>query len=103
MWILAEPAGNLEADNTEECLAEYAAAHLGRAKLAVYEYHGHLFYLESALVCGEFHLYLESISFKVNLVQFYGFQDLTAIALESGCSVMYGQAGNDMNVFGCEI
>lgn len=103
MGILAEPAGDLEADDAEQGLAEYASAHLGCTEFAVHEYNGYLLDLESALVGGKLHLNLEGVTLKVDLVQFYGLQNLAAVALESGGGVVHGQTGHDVYVLGCKI
>ena len=52
---------------------------------------------------GILHLYLESIALKADCIQINGFQHLTAIANESGCSIMHLETGYDTHVFRSEI
>ena len=100
LGILAEPSVPSEAHDTEYGLAKDAAVHLRGAQLAVDEDDGYLLDLESALIGGEFHLYLEGVAFEAYLVELNGLQHLAAVALEACGSILHLDTRHKLHVFG---
>ena len=97
--VVSEPPVEPQADDPEHGFAEDAAAHLARAQLAVDEDDRNFLYLETALLGGELHFYLEGISFEAHLVQFDGLQHAAAVTFEAGRGVVYLQPRDDAHVF----
>ena len=103
LWILAEPAAPFQLHHSEESLSKDAAVHLRSSQFAVHENNRHFGNLESALVSRELHFNLECIAFELDFVQFDGFKYLTAVAFESGSSVVDRQASDEAYVLRCEV
>ena len=103
LWIFAEPSVPAQTHDTEEGLAEDAAAHLACAFAAVDEDDGHLFNLKANLVGRKLHLYLEGIALEANLVERDGLEHATLVALKAGCGVVNAEACDKAHILGSEI
>ena len=68
LWVLLKPAIETEAHNAEEGFREYTTTHLTNAFTTINKDDWNLFNLKAYLVRGVLHLYLESISFKPNII-----------------------------------
>ena len=76
-----KPAVPFQSDNSEDSFSENATVHLGCSQFAVDEDNRHFLYIRSAFVSGEFHFYLEGVSFEADAVQIDGLQYLAACLL----------------------
>lgn len=72
----------------------------GGAQFAINEDDRHFLYLEATFVGGEFHFYLEGVSFEADTVQIDGLQYPAAVTYKSGCSVVDGQPGDEAHILG---
>ena len=86
-----KPTVPFQPNHSEYSLTKDTAVHFGGAQFAIDEDDGYFLYLEAAFVGGEFHFYLEGISFEADTVQIDSVQYLAAVTYKSGCSVMDGQ------------
>ena len=68
-----EPAIPFQLDNSHNRFAENAAVHFGSPQFAIDKDNRDFGYFESAFISGEFHFYLEGISFDTDFVQSGGF------------------------------
>ena len=93
-----EGAAPLELDHAKHGLAKDAAVHLAGAQHAVDKHDGHLYNLEAHLVGGVFHLDLEGIALKLNLVEVDALQHLSPVAHKAGCGVVHVHAGDDAHI-----
>ena len=102
-FVRLEPTVKTEPHHPKHGLAKYSAAHLACAENSVYKDDWHFYNLEAVFVCRKLHLNLERISLETNLVEVDGLENLSAIALESGCRVVNLHSRNYADVLRCEI
>ena len=83
-----EPTVPFQPNHSEYGFTKNTAVHFGGAQFAINEDDRHFLYLEAAFVGGEFHFYLEGVSFEADAVQIDGLQYPAAVTYKSGCSVV---------------
>ena len=64
-----EPTVPFQPNHSEYGFTKNTAVHFGGAQFAINEDDRHFLYLEAAFVGGEFHFYLEGVSFEADAVQ----------------------------------
>ena len=69
-----EPTVPFQPNHSEYGFTKNTAVHFGGAQFAIDEDDRHFLYLEAAFVGGEFHFYLEGVSFEADTVQIDGLQ-----------------------------
>ena len=102
-WILTRPAVPTQAHHAEEGFAKDATRHLAGSFATIDEDNADLLDFETNLIGSVFHLYLEGIALKANLVKFNGLQHTAAVALKTGCRIVYFKARHDADILRCEV
>lgn len=85
-----EPTVPFQPNHSEYGFTKNTAVHFGGAQFAIDEDDRHFLYLEAAFVGGEFHFYLEGVSFEADAVQIDSLQYPAAVTYKSGCSIVDG-------------
>ena len=98
-----EPTVPFQPNHSEYGFTKNTAVHFGGAQFAINEDDRHFLYLEATFVGGEFHFYLEGVSFEADTVQIDGLQYPAAVTYKSGCSIVDGQPREEAYLFGGKI
>ena len=98
-----EPTVPFQPNHSEYGFTKNTAVHFGGAQFAIDEVDRHFLYLEDAFVGGEFHFYLEGVSFEADPVQIVSLLYLAAVTYKSGCSIVDGQPGDEAYILGGKI
>ena len=96
-------SGHSHANDAKNGLSNYGFAHFGFSLGPVSEYHGYFLDVETVFPGFELHFYLKGITYKLNFIQLYGFQNFSVPTHKSCSGVVKGDAGHHLHVLRGEI